>query len=82
MLVVLDGNPLHIHPGRRRVPATKRILNLDDASGGLAHPAGEHVARLVKGNVTGRCLPRIIWHRYDQALTLGRSRASSWSHDD
>ena len=47
MPILLDRNPLHIDSGRRRVPMTKRILRLDDAPRGLAHPPGKGVSRLV-----------------------------------
>jgi hypothetical protein len=46
--ILLDRNPLHIDPRRRRVPVPKCILRLGDAPRGFAHPPGERVMRLVQ----------------------------------
>ena len=43
MPILLDRDPLHIDPRRRRVLVPKCILRLDDAPRGLAHPPGERM---------------------------------------
>ena len=43
MLVLLDRDPLYVDSGRRRALVPKRILRLDDAPRGLAHPPGERM---------------------------------------
>ena len=52
MPVFLDRDPLHVDPGRRRVPVAKRILRLDDVPRGLAHPASKRMARLVQVGIS------------------------------
>ena len=75
--ILLDRDPLHIDPCRRQVPVSKRVLRLDDAPRGLAHPLGKRVARLVQMKASGTCPARIFWHLNDQARALGRGTTSS-----
>jgi hypothetical protein len=55
MLVLRNSGALLIDPRRRRVPVTKRILRLDDAPHGLAHPAGKGVPLLMEVDISNAC---------------------------
>ena len=75
VLILLDRDPLHIDPRRRRVP-----VRLDDAPCRLAHPAGKRVSCLVQVNVVGTCLSRITWRRHSRAgHTLDRTARYEYS---
>ena len=51
MPILLDRNPLHIDPRRRRMPVAKCILRLDDTPRGFTHPPGKRVACLVQVDI-------------------------------